>query len=247
MNKERLKLKNGFTLVELLVVISIIALLLSILMPSLQKARAQAQTVVCNSNLKQIMLAISMYTSENSNRMPVYNSNPTPTTGIDWIDRIIPYLGRNNQFSNAMGRMESKVFRCGAYKYNKSSPWADYLRNACYGYNAWFIDGAASGYTATHMKNKGKSGVYYTIKSTDIKRPSEMLVVGDVTEDAQIAMWPPISYNKPDPVARLFELRVDARHGNKRLNIGWADGHSSTEAKKDISNIKSWQPWPFEY
>lgn len=56
---------KGFTLVELLVVISIIALLLSILMPSLTKARNSAKTVVCMSNLKQLALAYCMYTDDN--------------------------------------------------------------------------------------------------------------------------------------------------------------------------------------
>jgi len=59
---------DGFTLVELLVVISIIALLLSILMPSLQKARESAKKVVCGSNLKQQALAHSLYSADNDEK-----------------------------------------------------------------------------------------------------------------------------------------------------------------------------------
>jgi len=55
---------RGFTLVELLVVISIIALLLSILLPSLNKARESASKTVCKSNIKQIGVGIYMYFSE---------------------------------------------------------------------------------------------------------------------------------------------------------------------------------------
>jgi len=62
---------TGFTLVELLVVISIIALLLSILMPSLRKARDQAHRVVCGSNLKSIGLATYLYASDNSDYLPL--------------------------------------------------------------------------------------------------------------------------------------------------------------------------------
>lgn len=65
-----MKNKKAFTLVELLVVISIIALLLSILMPSMQKAREQAKKIICGSNVKQIVLAELLYAQDNDNFLP---------------------------------------------------------------------------------------------------------------------------------------------------------------------------------
>jgi prepilin-type N-terminal cleavage/methylation domain-containing protein len=61
---------KAFTLVELLVVISIIALLLAILMPALNKVRMQAQLVTCLSNEKQISLAVFMYANDNKDTLP---------------------------------------------------------------------------------------------------------------------------------------------------------------------------------
>jgi len=61
---------GGFTLIELLVVIAIIAILMAILMPSLQRVKKQAQDVSCRSNLKQVGLVIFMYLQENEFKMP---------------------------------------------------------------------------------------------------------------------------------------------------------------------------------
>jgi prepilin-type N-terminal cleavage/methylation domain-containing protein len=61
--------RKGFTLVELLVVIAIIAVLLSILMPALNKARAQTRQVTCLSLTRQLGMAVQIYAQQNSNKL----------------------------------------------------------------------------------------------------------------------------------------------------------------------------------
>lgn len=70
---------RGFTLIEILVVVAIIALLISILLPSLRTAREEAKAVACQSGLKQIMLGLHMYQTDYSGSLP-----PSVWSETDW-------------------------------------------------------------------------------------------------------------------------------------------------------------------
>jgi len=65
-----IRMKRGFTLIELLVVIAIIAILAALLMPALEKARESARRSVCQSNLHNMSLAVTMYTGDNRGQAP---------------------------------------------------------------------------------------------------------------------------------------------------------------------------------
>lgn len=81
----RLLRRQGFTLIEVLVVVAIIALLVAILMPSLSRAKAMTRMVQCQSNMKQLATAFAMYTTESKGRLPGADDY-----GADW-------LGHNNK------------------------------------------------------------------------------------------------------------------------------------------------------
>ena len=70
--------QKGFTLIELMIVIAIIAILAAILVPNFIRARAQGQATACKSNLKNIGTALEMYSTDNSGRFPVALGSLTP-------------------------------------------------------------------------------------------------------------------------------------------------------------------------
>ena len=82
--------QRGFTLIKLLVVIGIIALLMAILLPALQRARKQTKTVVCQSNLKQWGMAVMAYAADYEDKLWRDSYHSAGTVPGDWMATLRP-------------------------------------------------------------------------------------------------------------------------------------------------------------
>ncbi len=137
-------MRRGFTLVELLVVIGIIALLISILLPAMTRAREAANSVVCSSNMRQYGVAVFQYSLANKGFFPLFSDNSTtnlPET--HWWNTLAPYLRVPQQLStdwykSQNGSIElTRRIRCcpsdpenvaigphyGAYRFGENRPY----------------------------------------------------------------------------------------------------------------------------
>lgn len=240
----------GFTLVELLVVIGIIAVLVGMLLPTLAKARAQAKTAVCMSNLRQIVTAYQAYAANNKGWFGFSNTGPFPDPGTGVLVTRVQYWWGvanttltqaepgNGIISPYLSKHSLTIADCPEFReYDDGvdSPVNKYLT---------FPGGGGLAY-GQFPSPAGTDGIKVLMASR-VKMPSETVFFGDSAAVTKLSGDPiarltrSVSLNEPWTPGRAKLLLIPAipkgptqpmLHGrhNLKANVAWYDGHVTTE------------------
>ncbi len=171
--------RTAFTLIEVLVVVSIIALLVAVLLPSLKKARMQAKRTVCASNIKQIMTAIQMYASEYKGSIP--HSADKINASLTWtawhVDKDVSSRSgwvHHGLLHGAHQLKDPAVFDCPAYsEYPHTFPegWETFVSLNGYGKKATSYTYALNG-----QIDRYPPGVRIRARQEELKSHEALLV-----------------------------------------------------------------------
>ena len=215
-----------FTLIELLVVIAIIAILASMLLPTLKIARDTAKQIKCASNMKQIGTSFSLYHSDYAGYYPpnFWGSVAFGAWRRGWPSLVAPYLGLDlGEGQNGYPLMPNRptVFQC------PSMPWShrDSYFSCHYGYNT----SALGRYNYKPYTNWGVSHPGYPVRTSQLKSPTKQMSHIDIYYYANA----PTTCNKGRWGAE-YENFFAYRHRNGSVLL-YADGHAKYQRKNFIT------------
>ena len=246
--RDLLDVRRGFTLVELLVVIGIIAVLVALLVPAFAKARRQARAVVCLSNLRQFAVLFHEYVSANKGKAPV-NLGAGP---LDLImprndrgtDRPLAFCPEAAEISHRMRNLgqvdayDGTAFHAWGVWYARPPavdvPWWG-LRGSSYGVN-WWVQ------TPTQHAVPEWKPLYVAMRTGMADAVPLFADAVSPSLDPQPADTPPRDLVAPNYIenGELIGLRgfCIARHG-RAINIVFLDGHAKRVPLEDLWKL----PW----